>query len=83
MNRHFEDSRYYLTRAFQTTRAGFGEELTPIRARVAALRGSSEDGDVVPGRMERVRQAGRELRARLQRRFQRVRSERAVGRVDG
>ena len=76
MNKHFEDTRYYLTRAAQTTKAGFGEELEPVRARVAALRG--EDADEEPSRIDGVRRRIQAFQDRARTRFEGVRRQSAT-----
>ena len=76
MNGHFQDTRYYLERAGQTTRAGLGEELESVRSRVASLRG--EDADEEPGRLDDVRHRVRELQVRARSGFERVRRPRGT-----
>ncbi|ELZ26343.1 hypothetical protein C475_09142 [Halosimplex carlsbadense 2-9-1] len=53
MNRHFEDSLYYLKRAVRTARTGVREELAPVEDRVRALVGREREPE--PGRIEAVR----------------------------
>jgi hypothetical protein len=53
MNRHFEDSRYYLKRAVQPARKGVREEGAPVGTRVRALLGREREPE--PGRVETVR----------------------------
>lgn len=53
MNRHFEDTRYYLRRAVETAKKGITEELEPIRGRVHELVGDDEEPE--PGRIEAIR----------------------------
>ena len=77
MNKHFEDTRYYLMRAGQTTKAGLGEELEPLRLRVATLR-SRDEPDAEPSRLDRVRRELAELRTTLRSRLERVRPPRAI-----
>jgi hypothetical protein len=43
MNKHFEDSRYYLKRATETATKGIREELEPIEERVRELTGRDEE----------------------------------------
>lgn len=76
MNKHFEDTRYYLKCAAQTTRAGLGEELRSVRSRVSALRGPDEG--IEPSRFDRVRQEYDELRETVRARLKRVRPPRAT-----
>lgn len=51
MNRHFEDTRYYLTRAVETACKGVTEELEPLRDRFEE-RGEDEPE---PGRVDQLR----------------------------
>ncbi|QLH84701.1 DUF7553 family protein [Halosimplex pelagicum] len=53
MNRHFEDTLYYLKRAGQTARKGVREELAPVEERVRTLVGREREPE--PGRAEAVR----------------------------
>jgi len=53
MNKHFEDTRYYLKRAGETAKRGVAEELEPVQERVQELVGDEEEPD--PGRIEQVR----------------------------
>ena len=54
MNKHFEDTRYYLKRAGETAKKGISEELEPVRERVDDLTGEEEEPE--PGRVERLRE---------------------------
>ena len=54
MNKHFEDTRYYLKRAGETAKKGISEELGPVRERVDDLIGEEEEPE--PGRVERLRE---------------------------
>jgi hypothetical protein len=53
MNKHFEDTRYYLKRAGETAKRGIQEELEPIEARLQELTGGEEEPE--PGRLEAIR----------------------------
>lgn len=53
MNKHFEDTRYYLKRAGETAKRGLAEELEPVRDRFDDLVGGDEEPD--PGRLEELR----------------------------
>jgi hypothetical protein len=53
MNKHFEDTRYYLNRAVETARRGVAEELEPVRERFRELTGREEA--VEPSRVEKLR----------------------------
>ncbi|CAI49376.1 uncharacterized protein NP_2570A [Natronomonas pharaonis DSM 2160] len=55
MNKHFEDTRYYLKRAGQTAKEGVAEELEPVRERVDDLIDREEE-EPEPGRFEEVRE---------------------------
>ncbi|NLV10219.1 hypothetical protein GOC74_09780 [Halomicrobium mukohataei] len=52
MNRHFEDTRYYLTRAATTAKRGFAAELEPAVTRVRELTGREPDPRA--GRLDEV-----------------------------
>jgi predicted nucleic acid-binding Zn-ribbon protein len=54
MNRHFEDTRYYLKRAGTTAKQGIATELEPVRERVDDLRGKEEE-EVEQSRIESIR----------------------------
>ena len=64
MNRHFEDTRYYLKRAGETAKQGVTEELEPIEERVRELTGRETEPE--PGRLEEVREDLRELQERAE-----------------
>ena len=53
MNKHFEDTRYYLKRAGETAKEGIGEELEPLRERFESLTGGEEEPE--PTRVEKLR----------------------------
>ena len=53
MNKHFEDTRYYLKRAASEAKRGVTEELEPIQERVQAMTGGEEEPE--PSRLEAVR----------------------------
>ncbi|PSP85077.1 hypothetical protein BRC83_03985 [Halobacteriales archaeon QS_1_68_17] len=78
MNKHFEDTQYYLKRAGETAKRGVAEELDAVEERVRSLAGQEE---VEPGRIE-------ELRTELDRIAERAeaeateRIERARGKLD-
>lgn len=52
MNKHFEDTRYYIGRAGEEAKRGVAAELEPVRQRVERLTGEDEPE---PGRLERLR----------------------------
>ncbi|WP_436906930.1 DUF7553 family protein [Halosimplex marinum] len=53
MNRHFEDTLYYLKRAGQTARSGVREEFAAVADRARELTGREREPE--PGRIESVR----------------------------
>jgi len=53
MNKHFEDTRYYLKRAGETAKEGITEELEPLRERFESLTGGEEEPE--PTRVEKLR----------------------------
>lgn len=64
MNKHFEDTRYYLKRAGQTAKDGVSEELEPLRERFESLTGGDEEPE--PTRVERLREELAELQERAE-----------------
>ncbi|WP_135304478.1 DUF7553 family protein [Haloarcula amylovorans] len=74
MNRHFEDTRYYLKRASQTARKGLRTELEPIEMRVRELMGTEKEPE--PGRVERVKSDLTDLQMKAG-----EKSERTIGNV--
>jgi uncharacterized protein YjbJ (UPF0337 family) len=53
MNKHFEDTRYYLKRAGETAKQGIQEEVEPLQERVQRIIGEEEEPE--PGRVEKLR----------------------------
>lgn len=53
MNKHFEDTRYYLKRAGETAKRGVAEELEPVQERFKEMTGNDEEPE--PSRVEEVR----------------------------
>lgn len=64
MNKHFEDTRYYLKRAGETAKEGVSEELEPIRERFRSLTGGEEEPE--PSRLESVRADLKELQGKAE-----------------
>jgi hypothetical protein len=64
MNKHFEDTRYYLKRAGETAKKGITEELEPVEERVRELAGKEEEPD--PGRLEEIREDLEEIQNRAE-----------------
>ena len=54
MNKHFEDTKYYLKRAGETAKRGVAEELEPIQERIQNLRDDEEE-EPEPTRIEKLR----------------------------
>lgn len=63
MNRHFEDTRYYVKRAGETMARGVREELAPLVRRVESLTG---DDDEPAGRVAELRADVETARARVE-----------------
>lgn len=64
MNKHFEDTRYYLKRATQTATQGVREELEPIEERFREMTGREKEPD--PGRVERIRSDLEEIQGKAE-----------------
>ena len=62
MNRHFEDSRYYLRRATETAAKGLREEIEAVEARVRELTGRETE----PDRIEEIRAELERLQGRAE-----------------
>ncbi|MFB6155571.1 MAG: hypothetical protein ABEJ22_06720 [Haloferacaceae archaeon] len=54
MNKHFEDARYYLSRATEHAKEGVREELEPLENRFRDLTGREKEPE--PSRLEKVQQ---------------------------
>ncbi|MFB6169963.1 MAG: hypothetical protein ABEJ06_02345 [Haloarculaceae archaeon] len=54
MNKHFEDTRYYLKRAVETAKHGVEEELEPIEERFREMTGNDEEPE--PSRLDQIRE---------------------------
>lgn len=54
MNKHFEDTKYYIKRAAGTAKKGVAEELEPIQERIQSLR-EDEEEEPEPTRIEKLR----------------------------
>ena len=52
MNKHFEDTRYYLNRAVEHAKEGVREELSPLQDRLRELTGDDEEPE--PSRLEKL-----------------------------
>jgi hypothetical protein len=65
MNKHFEDTRYYIKRAGETAKRGVHEELEPIEERVKTLT-SDETEEPEPGRLDELRADLKEVQGRAE-----------------
>lgn len=65
MNKHFEDTRYYLKRAGETAKAGVSEEIEPIQERVNDLIDREEEAPE-PGRFDEIRSELKELQQKAE-----------------
>ncbi|PCR89980.1 DUF7553 family protein [Natrinema ejinorense] len=70
MNKHFDDSRYYLTRAADHARLGVSESLAAPVARVRVLLGRESEPE--PGRVDGVLAAVTALETRAETRTRRT-----------
>lgn len=64
MNKHFEDTRYYLKRATETATKGVREELEPIEERFREMTGHEQEPE--PGRVERIREELEEIQGKAE-----------------
>jgi hypothetical protein len=64
MNKHFDDARYYLSRASEHAAAGVKEELEPVVERVNELRGVEPEPE--PSRVEKLQSDLREIELRAE-----------------
>lgn len=64
MNKHFEDSRYYLRRAAQTAAKGLSEEIETVEARLRELTGREAESE--PRRVEEIRAKLEHLQGRAE-----------------
>jgi hypothetical protein len=64
MNKHFQDARYYLSRAGEHAAAGVKEELEPVVERVNELRGVEPEPEL--SRVEKLQSDLRELERRAE-----------------
>jgi molecular chaperone GrpE (heat shock protein) len=83
MNKHFEDTRYYLKRAGETAKRGISEELEPLQERVAELTGGEEEPE--PSRLEEVKADLKELQGRAEGEAEKAigKARERLGRSDG
>ncbi|WP_254764490.1 DUF7553 family protein [Natrinema marinum] len=72
MNRHFHDSRYYLSRAVEHARLGVTESVAPLVSRVRSRIGRDEPEGEEPSRVDRVREDVTALERRAETRVRRT-----------
>ena len=67
MNKHFEDTRYYLKRAAETAKAGVEEEIEPLEQKVRGWAGMEEDDEEIEtGRLDAMIEDLRTLEAKAE-----------------
>jgi len=76
MNKHFEDTRYYLKRAGETAKRGIAEELEPVQERVKKVTGGEEEPE--PGRLDEIRADLKDIQERAE-----GEAEKAIGEARG
>jgi len=64
MNKHFEDTRYYLKRAGEHAKAGVKEEIEPLQEKVQGL--MCEEPEPEPSRVEKLQQDLKELEEKVE-----------------
>ncbi|MEF8842353.1 MAG: hypothetical protein V5A62_12130 [Haloarculaceae archaeon] len=64
MNRHFEDSRYYLQRATETAAKGLSQEIEAVEARLRELTGREAEDET--NRLEEIREELEGLQGRAE-----------------
>ncbi|MXR52609.1 hypothetical protein GRX03_13465 [Halovenus sp. WSH3] len=64
MNKHFEDTKYYVKRAGETAKKGLSEELEPLQERIQDLRDEEEQPE--PSRVEKLREDLKEFQQRAE-----------------
>ena len=64
MNKHFEDTQYYLRRAVETASKGLKEEVESVRERFQSVVGG--DGEPEPSRVESIREDLTSLQGRAE-----------------
>lgn len=66
MNKHFEDSRYYLRRAAETAAKGLSEEIEAVEARLRDLTGLEAEAETESGRLDEIRAELERLQGRAE-----------------
>ncbi|MEF8801016.1 MAG: hypothetical protein V5A38_12685 [Halolamina sp.] len=66
MAKHFEDAKYYMSRAVEHAKAGVKEELEPLEERVRELTGREQEEEPESGRLEKLQQELKQLEERVE-----------------
>jgi hypothetical protein len=66
MNKHFEDTLYYLGRAGEHAKEGVMEEVGPLEERVRELTGMEADEEPEPSRLRKLQDDLQELETRAE-----------------
>lgn len=64
MNKHFEDSQYYLRRSIETAARGVRAELEPVEERVRSMIGREQEPE--QGRLQSVQEDLRDIETRVE-----------------
>ncbi|MFC6733230.1 MULTISPECIES: hypothetical protein [unclassified Haladaptatus] len=64
MNKHFEDTQYYLKRASETAKRGVTEELSPVQEKFRSITGREEEPEL--SRIDEIREELRKLQDRAE-----------------
>jgi hypothetical protein len=64
MNKHFEDTRYYLNRAVEHAKEGVREELSPVEERFRELTGDEQEPE--PSRLDKLQEDLKSLEERAE-----------------
>ena len=64
MNKHFEDTQYYLKRAGSEAKRGIKEELEPVQERVERLAGNEDEPE--EGRLDSIKADLKEIQGRAE-----------------
>jgi len=62
MNRHFEDTQYYVKRATSEAKRGVVAELEPVKERIAGIAGTEDEPD--PSRLDSIKSDLEEMQGR-------------------
>ncbi|MUV89476.1 hypothetical protein GJ629_05845 [Halapricum sp. CBA1109] len=64
MNKHFEDTQYYLKRAGSEAKRGIKEELEPVQERVERLAGNEDEPE--EGRLDSIKSDLKKIQGRAE-----------------